>query len=224
MSDIVIDIGSGIEVAVPSTKTFINSMLVMYMMGVQLGRDRGHLDANAVERYIRAMVALPRSINRAIGQETEVAALASQRLSEVTDMLILGRGDLFPIAMEGALKMKETAYVHAEGCSASEMKHGINALIEPSTPTIALVPSNGELRTKMLTSIYEVQSRNGVVIALAHESDAEVEELADAWLPIASDDDEHTPFLMTIPLQQLAYHRCRPRHKSRPSAATWPRQ
>ena len=206
MSDIVIDIGSGIEVAVPSTKTFINSMLVMYMMGVQLGRDRGHLDANAIERYIRAMVALPRSINRAIGQETEVAALASQRLSEVTDMLILGRGDLFPIAMEGALKMKETAYVHAEGCSASEMKHGINALIEPSTPTIALVPRNGELRTKMLTSIYEVQSRNGVVIALAHESDAEVEELADAWLPIASDDDEHTPFLMTIPLQQLAYH------------------
>ncbi len=206
MSNVVIDIGSGIEVAVPSTKTFINSMLVMYMMGLQLGRDRGHLDPATIDRHIEALVSLPRAINRIIGQEDHVADLAKDRFKTVTDMLILGRGDLFPIAMEGALKMKETAYVHAEGCSASEMKHGINALIEPATPTIALVPRNGELRTKMLTSINEVQSRNGLVIALAHEDDAEVGELADAWLPIASDDDEHLPFLMTIPLQQLAYH------------------
>ena len=206
MSNVVIDIGSGIEVAVPSTKTFINSMLVMYMMGLQLGRDRGHLDHSTIDRHIGALMSLPRAINRIIGQEDHVADLARDWFTTVTDMLILGRGDLFPIAMEGALKMKETAYVHAEGCSASEMKHGINALIEPATPTIALVPRNGELRTKMLTSINEVQSRNGLVIALAHEDDAEVGELADAWLPIASDDDEHLPFLMTIPLQQLAYY------------------
>ena len=206
MSNVVIDIGSGIEVAVPSTKTFINSMLVMYMMGLQLGRDRGHLDPLTIDRHIGALMSLPRAINRIIGQEDHVADLARDWFTTVTDMLILGRGDLFPIAMEGALKMKETAYVHAEGCSASEMKHGINALIEPATPTIALVPRNGELRTKMLTSINEVQSRNGLVIALAHEDDSEVGELADAWLPIASDDDEHLPFLMTIPLQQLAYH------------------
>ena len=102
--------------------------------------------------------------------------------------------------------MKETAYIHAEGCSASEMKHGINALIEPSTPTIALVPRNGELRTKMMTSIHEVKSRYGEVIALGHENDFEVAELADVWLPISIDHDEHAPFLMTIPLQQLAYH------------------
>ena len=206
MSNVVIDIGSGIEVAVPSTKTFINSMLVMYMMGLQLGRDRGYLDPLTIDRHIGALMSLPRAINRIIGQEDHVADLARDWFTTVTDMLILGRGDLFPIAMEGALKMKETAYVHAEGCSASEMKHGINALIEPATPTIALVPRNGELRTKMLTSINEVQSRNGLVIALAHEDDAEVGELADAWLPIASDDDEHLPFLMTIPLQQLAYY------------------
>ena len=86
------------------------------------------------------------------------------------------------------------------------MKHGINALIEPDTPVIVLVPEDGDLRTKMLTSIYEVQSRGGEVIALAQHGDIEVEALADAWIPIPTDDDEHTPFLMTIPLQQLAYH------------------
>ena len=204
-SDLVVDIGSGMEVAVPSTKTFINSMLVMYMMGLQLGRSRGHLGAKAIKRHIESLVSLPRAINRTIGQENEVANLADARFGDVDHLLVLGRGDLYPIALEGALKMKETAYVHAEGCSASEMKHGINALIEPATPTIALVPRNGELRTKMITSIHEVKSRHGEVIALAHEGDFEVAQLADAWLPISIDHDEHTPFLMTIPLQQLAY-------------------
>ncbi len=206
MSDVVIDIGSGVEVAVPSTKTFMNSVLVMQMMALWLGQDRGHLDPATITRHIEALAKLPRAINRTIGQESEVESLADRRLRGVGNMLILGRGDLFPIALEGALKMKETAYVHAEGCSASEMKHGINALIEPATPTIALVPRNGELRTKMLASIHEVQSRRGVVIAIAHQNDVEVAALADDWLPISADDDEHTPFLMTIPLQQLAYH------------------
>ena len=206
ISDNVIDIGAGIEVAVPSTKTFINSMLVLYMMALQLGRERGHLSRSDFERHIESIIALPRAINRTLGQESLVEELAHDRFIDVKNMLILGRGDLFPIAMEGALKMKETAYIHAEGCSASEMKHGINALIEPATPAIVLVPENGDLRTKMLTSIYEVQSRGGEVIALAHHGDIEVEALADAWIPIPIDDEEHTPFLMTIPLQQLAYH------------------
>ena len=206
MADFAIDIGAGMEVAVPSTKTFINSMLVLYMLGLQIGSDRGELSQFEFERQIESIVALPRAINRTIGQEAQIEDLAHSRLDGVSNMLMLGRGDLYPIALEGALKMKETAYVHAEGCSASEMKHGINALIEPSTPTIVLIPKNGELRTKMLTSIYEVQSRGGKVIAIAHERDFEVEALANSMIPIASDDEEHFPFLMTIPLQQLAYH------------------
>ena len=206
MADFAIDIGAGAEVAVPSTKTFINSMLVLYMMGLQIGNDRGKLNQLEFVRQIESIVALPRAINRTIGQESDVEELAFNRFKDVDNLLLLGRGDLYPIALEGALKMKETAYVHAEGCSASEMKHGINALIEPSTPTIVLIPKNGELRTKMLTSIYEVQSRGGEVIAIAHEMDFEVEELADRMIPIASDDEEHFPFLMTIPLQQLAYY------------------
>lgn len=206
ISDLVVDIGSGLEVAVPSTKTFINSMLVMYMMALVLGGKRRHLSSPEIERHIGALVSLPRAINRTIGQENEVAELVVKEMKDVRDLLMLGRGDLYPIALEGALKMKETAYVHAEGCSASEMKHGINALITPSTPTIALVPRHGGLRTKMLTSIYEVQSRHGKVIALAHENDTEVAELADEWLSISVDREEHEPFLMTIPLQQLAYH------------------
>ena len=206
ISDVVVDIGSGLEVAVPSTKTFINSMLVMYMMALVLGRKRWHLNSSEIEFHIEALVSLPRAINRTIGQENEVAELATEKMKDVRDLLMLGRGDLYPIALEGALKMKETAYVHAEGCSASEMKHGINALITPSTPTIALVPRNGVLRTKMLTSIHEVQSRHGSVIALADKDDLEVAELAEVCLPISIENDEHTPFLMTIPLQQLAYH------------------
>ncbi len=206
MADFAVDIGSGIEVAVPATKTFINTMLVLYMIGLQLGKQKGRLDEDEFERHIESLLALPRAINHTLGQEADIEALAHDRFMDVRNMLILGRGDLYPIAIEGALKMKETAYVHAEGCSASEMKHGINALIEPSTPTIALVPKNGELRTKMLTSIYEVQSRSGEVIAIAHQGDIETEAIADDLISISSDDDEHSPFLMTIPLQQLAYH------------------
>ncbi len=206
IADVAVDIGSGVEVAVPATKTFINTMLVLYMIGLQLGRDAGRLSDAEFERHIESIVSLPGAINRTLGQEAEIEALARERFDGVTNMLILGRGDLYPVALEGALKMKETAYIHAEGCSASEMKHGINALVEPSTPTIALVPKNGELRTKMLTSIYEVQSRSGEVIAVAHEGDIEVEAIADGLIPIASEDEEHSPFLMTIPLQQLAYH------------------
>ena len=206
MADFAVDIGSGTEVAVPATKTFINTMLVLYMIGLQLGKQKGRLDEDEFERHIESLLALPRAINHTLGQEADIEALAHDRFMDVRNMLILGRGDLYPIALEGALKMKETAYVHAEGCSASEMKHGINALIEPSTPTIALVPKNGELRTKMLTSIYEVQSRSGEVIAIAHQGDIETEAIADDLISISSDDDEHSPFLMTIPLQQLAYH------------------
>ena len=206
MADVSIDIGSGLEVAVPATKTFINTMLVLYMIGLQLGRDAGRLSETEIERHIESIVSLPGAINRTLGREVEIEALVHERFDGVTNMLVLGRGDLYPVALEGALKMKETAYVHAEGCSASEMKHGINALIEPQTPTIALVPMNGDLRSKMLTSIHEVQSRSGEVIAVAHEGDIEVEAIADGLIPIASEDEEHSPFLMTITLQQLAYH------------------
>ena len=206
MADVAIDIGSGLEVAVPATKTFINTMLVLYMIGLQLGRDTGRLPEPEFERHIESIASLPGSINRILGQEAKIEDLAKERFGDVTNMLILGRGDHYPVALEGALKMKETAYIHAEGCSASEMKHGINALIDPTTPTIALVPKNGELRTKMLTSISEVQSRSGEVIAVAHEGDIEVDAIADHLIPIASKDEEHSPFLMTIPLQQLAYH------------------
>lgn len=206
MADFAVDIGSGVEVAVPATKTFINTMLVLYLIGLQLGKQNARLDEREFQQHIESLLALPGAINRTLGQESDIEALVHDRFRGVTNMLILGRGDLYPIALEGALKMKETAYVHAEGCSASEMKHGINALIEPATPTIALVPKNGELRTKMLTSIYEVQSRGGEVIAIAHEGDIETEAIADASISISSDDDEHSPFLMTIPLQQLAYH------------------
>ena len=206
ISDVVIDIGSGVEVAVPSTKTFINSMLVLYMMALQLGRDSGRLITSDFERHIESIIALPRAINRTLGQEEEIKALSQDLFADVDNMLILGRGDLLPVAMEGALKMKETAYVHAEGCSASEMKHGINALIDPSTPTIVLVPNNGDLRTKMLTSIYEVQSRGGQVIALTQNGDIEVQAIADAYFSVPAEDDEHSQFVMTIPLQQLAYH------------------
>ncbi len=205
-SDFAIDIGSGVEVAVPSTKTFINSMLVLYMISLQLGQERHRLSHPEIQRHIAGLAALPRAINRTIGQESEVANLVNDRLRDITNMLILGRGDLLPIALEGALKMKETAYVHAEGCSASEMKHGINALIEPSVPTVVLVPRDAALRSKMMTNIHEVKSRNGTVIALAAENDLETANLADAWLPISLDYDEHAPFLMTIPLQQMAYH------------------
>ena len=215
MADVSIDIGSGLEVAVPATKTFINTMLVLYMIGLQLGRDAGRLSETEIERHIESIVSLPGAINRTLGREAEIEVLAHERFDGVTNMLVLGRGDLYPVALEGALKMKETAYVHAEGCSASEMKHGINALIEPRTPTIALVPMNGDLRSKMLTSIHEVQSRSGEVIAVAHEGDIEVEAIADGLISIPSEDEEHStvPDDDTVAATRVS-HRARPGRQS----------
>lgn len=204
--DHTIDIGTGLEVGVAGTKTVTSSMMTLYLLALQLGNAKGMVSDDTLASLIDDLATLPRLMNRMISMESDISKLAHAELQHVRNMLYLGRGDLYPVALEGALKMKEISYVHAEGCTASEMKHGVNALIDSDTPTVALVPDRGELRSKMIASINEVQTRSGEVFAVANENDNEVQQLANRFIPIPNAPRELQPFLMMIPLQQLAYH------------------
>lgn len=221
MADAALDIGTGIEVAVPATKTVTCSLLTSMLLAYQLrhmksrrngyGRvgfpdDNGALRHDGTMSFAGNLAALPRLMNRVLNVAPECDALASSSLADATSMIVMGRGALFPIALEGALKMKEVAYIHAEGCSAAEMKHGINALIDADTPTIALVSSDARLRTKMLSSISEVKTRGGEVIAIASESSVDHLATADHVIPVPDVPIVLEPLIMLPPLQLLSYH------------------
>ena len=132
--------------------------------------------------------------------------LARNEFANATSTIVIGRGGLYPVVLEGALKLKEVAYIHAEGCSAAEMKHGINALIDDVTPTIALVSADPLQRTKMLSSINEVKARGGTVVAIASEVSTEHVAIADRVVSVPDAPIQLEPLLMLPPLQLLAYH------------------
>ena len=221
LSDATLDIGTGLEMAVPATKTVTCSLLTGLLLSHHLGMMRcgsngfhpiSSIKAIGEESEAQgahisdALAALPRLMNRVLAVEPYTEDLASGSLAQVNSMIVMGRGNLYPVALEGALKMKEVAYIHAEGCSAAEMKHGINALIDPETPTIALVSSDPKLRTKMLSSINEVKTRGGEVIAIVSEDSAEHVMIADHIIPVPDAPKPLEPLLMLPPLQLLAYH------------------
>ncbi len=206
ISHYTMDIGTGLEVAVAGTKTVTSSIMTLYLMAMQIGIYNGSIPVAEMERLIDGLAKLPRLMNQTVGLGPEILDLVRSELKGIRNMLFLGRGDLYPVALESALKMKEVSYVHAEGCTASEMKHGLNALIDPHTPTVALVPSDRELRIKMISSINEVKTREGKVFAIANEQDAETRELADRFIPIPSGTHLLEPFLMMAPLQLMAYY------------------
>ncbi len=206
IAHITVDIGAGLEVAVAATKTVSASMLTLYLVALQLAKSKGTLELEYLNEYIEDLAKLPRLVNQTLSLEATISELAVSNFSRVDNALFLGRADLFPVAMEGALKMKEVAYVHAEGLTASEMKHGTNALIDAETPTVALVPARADLRWKMIASINEVQSRAGKVYAFAQEEDDDVACLADEFIGLPSAPEDLHPFLMLVSLQLLAYH------------------
>lgn len=220
-ADVALDIGTGIEMAVPATKTVTCSLLTSLVLAHQLrhmkSRVNGHVPAritaadstvpnDGIGGFTDALASLPRLMNLVLGIAPECDALASGTLANATSMIVMGRGSLFPIALEGALKMKEVAYIHAEGCSAAEMKHGINALIDAGTPTVALVSSDQGLRTKMLSSISEVKTRGGEVIAIASERSVDHLATADYIIPVPDAPHVLEPLVMLPPLQLLSYH------------------
>jgi glutamine---fructose-6-phosphate transaminase (isomerizing) len=195
---------AGPEIGVASTKAFTAMIVSVYLLGLWLGRQRDYLTAEDVRKRIRDLVEIPRLVEQTLELDTKIAALA-RHLSSARDFLFLGRGFQHPIALEGALKLKELSYIHAEGYAGGEMKHGPIALIEDGFPVIALVPRDGSYE-RMLGNIEEVRAREGQVIAVVQTGDRLVASKAQHVIEVPPCADLLAPLITIVPLQLLAYH------------------
>jgi glucosamine--fructose-6-phosphate aminotransferase (isomerizing) len=191
---------------VASTKAFTASVTDLFMLSVYLGRARGILDESACAEAVRALTLLPGQAGDLLGeaQKGMLYKYMAERFHRCHNFLFLGRGINYPIALEGALKLKEISYIHAEGYPAGEMKHGPIALIDEKMPTVVVAPHDS-VYEKMISQVEQVKARNGEVIAVAHEDDAFIQEKTDCVLPIPKTHELLTPVLAVLPLQLLAY-------------------
>ena len=203
-SDGVIYTHAGPEIGVAATKTFTAQLTAFYLLGLLLGRVRGQLDDARVTQLIMDLFRLPRFIEVVLNDADQIEQLA-KRFFQYRDFLYLGRGINYPIALEGALKLKEISYIHAEGYPAGEMKHGPIALIDEHMPVVVLIPK-GNVYEKIMSNVMEVKARGGLVIALATEGDTRIDSRADHVLYVPSAPPFLMPVVLTIPLQLLAYY------------------
>jgi len=194
---------AGPEIAVASTKVYTGMIVDQVMLAIALGRARGTLTDERASELLDGLTKLPTQVGDLLAKEDVYDDIAS-RIYNAKDMLYLGRGVNFPTALEGALKLKEISYIHAEGCAAGEMKHGINALIDENVPVVCIVPRD-QLYSKMLSNLEQVKARNGMVIAIATEGDEDIRRKADEVIYIPAADYLLSPVLAIIPLQLLAY-------------------
>lgn len=195
-------IHSGPEIAVASTKAFTSQLMALSLFALLMARVRD-LSLEAGERILKALQGVPDQIRRVLDEAQCVSAIAS-KYSSCRDFLFLGRGLLFPVAMEGALKLKEISYIHAEGYAAGEIKHGPIALVSEETPSVFLVP-NDFLRDKVISNMKEIKARGGPIIAVACQSSIEGLEFVDDLVRLPDCDSLVMPFLAVIPLQLLAF-------------------
>jgi len=195
---------AGPEIGVASTKAFTTQLVALYLLGILIGKRRGALDRKEGVSLLNDLVKIPHLAERVLKREEEIKALA-QKFYQHRDFLYLGRGIHYPIALEGALKLKEISYIHAEGYPAGEMKHGPIALIDKQMPVVVLAPRD-KVYEKTVSNVMEVKAREGKVIALVTEGDQELSGKADEVIELPTASPLLMPILMTIPLQLLAYH------------------
>ena len=199
---------AGPEIGVASTKAFTAQLVALSLLALHLGRLRGVLSADTCRERLAELTRVPHLMERVLEGERQVEDL-SRALSHARDFLFLGRGVNYPIALEGALKLKEISYLHAEGYPAGEMKHGPIALVDEDLPVVALCPA-GRVYEKMLSNVQEAKARGGRVIAVATAGDAALRQMldgpGDALLEIPALPELWSPFLTVLPLQLLAYH------------------
>lgn len=197
---------AGPEIGVASTKAFTASLVDLFLLGVYLGQERGLLDEATRAALIRAVVALPGLAGDLLEKARQgyLYKYLAERYYSCRNFLYLGRGINYPVALEGALKLKEISYIHAEGYPAGEMKHGPIALIDEAMPTVVVAPQD-EVYDKMLSQIEQVKARKGQVIAVAEEKDELIRDKVDEVLPIPHTHPLLTPVLSVLPLQLLAY-------------------
>src|ERR1700733_8365069 len=194
---------AGPEIGVASTKAFVSTLTVLSLLAVHLGRLR-NLPAKRALEVLRALEAAPAQLESILATDDAIKKLAL-KYAKADDFFFLGRGSTFPIAPEGALKLKEISYIHAEGYSAAEMKHGPIALIEPTTPTVFLVPQDS-MYDKTMANLAMIRARKGPIIALATEGDEQIGKVADDVIYLPKTLDLLNPILATVPLQLFAYH------------------
>ena len=194
---------AGPEIGVASTKAFVSTLTVLSLLAVHLGRMR-NLPAKRALEILHALEAVPEQIEAILAQNNSFKKIA-RKYSKADDFFFLGRGYTFPIALEGALKLKEISYIHAEGYSAAEMKHGPIALIDKKTPTVFLVPQDS-MYDKTMANLAMIRARKGPIIALATEGDKAIRKVADDVIYLPKALEPIYPILATVPLQLFAYH------------------
>ena len=203
-SDDVLYTHAGPEIGVASTKAFTTQLVAHYLLAVKLGIARGTLDREQARERLHDLMRLPRLIESTLELDDEIRQIA-QKYFHSTNFLFLGRGIMYPIALEGALKLKEISYIHAEGYAAGEMKHGPIALIDEDMPVV-VIATRGLLYEKVISNLEQVRSREGAVIAIATEGDAEIAEKANDVIYIPDLGEYLTSVIAVVPLQLLAYH------------------
>ncbi len=195
---------AGIEIGVASTKAFTAQLVAVTLLALKLGLARSFVDPALVRQMVKGLWELPDLLSVVLRQSDAIRRVAEQFVDR-DHFLYLGRGLQFPLALEGALKLKEISYIHAEGYAAGEMKHGPIALIDPRMPVVAVAP-RGATYEKMTSNIEEIKARDGIVIAVATEGDEEIATKADVVIPVPASLEWLQPLLTAVPLQLLAYH------------------
>ena len=195
---------AGPEIGVASTKAFTTQITVLTMIALRLAKAKGTLSNSDFHTYLQELEIIPEKVKEALetnDRAKEIAAI----FKDAPNCLYLGRGYNFPVALEGALKLKEISYIHAEGYPAAEMKHGPIALIDEQMPVVVIAPKQGHY-DKIVSNIQEIKSRSGKIIAIVTKGDTQVRGLADYVIEIPETSDALSPLITTIPLQLLSYH------------------
>ncbi len=195
---------AGPEIGVASTKCFMAQLANLLMFSIWLGRRRGAVDDAQARELVEGLVRVPHLIEERLQPTHEAISTMVRTFADARDVLFLGRGLSFPIALEGALKLKEISYVHAEGYAAGEMKHGPIALLDPHVPVIVLLPRDRHY-DRVLSNLQEARAREAKIIAVTVEGDSKVQALCDAFVEIAPTHEALTPFVSVVPLQLYAY-------------------
>ncbi len=195
---------AGPEIGVASTKAFTAQVTVLTLMALSIGHKKGTLPTQRYQQLIRDLEQIPSKIEKVLKQNDKIKQL-SDKFFQATNFLYLGRGYSFPVALEGALKLKEISYIHAEGYPAAEMKHGPIALIDEQMPVVVIAPK-ASFYEKVVSNIQEIKARKGIVIGVVSEGDKTVSEIADHIIEVPHTDEVLMPLISSVPLQLLSYH------------------
>jgi len=195
---------AGPEIGVASTKAFTTQMTILYLMAIKLSKSKGIISENMYRKYIIEISNIGEKVHKALSANNKIKKIA-EKFKSAKNCLYLGRGYNFPIALEGALKLKEISYIHAEGYPAAEMKHGPIALIDKDMPTV-VIATNKINYDKIVSNIQEIKSRKGKILAIVSKGDVEVKKIADYIVEVPDSIESITPFITVIPLQLLSYH------------------